>query len=504
MEIPKKIRNLPESPKGLYRWILSDVVKNTYIVYNRKKNKCFCTRCGNVFDFDACDIVPSHNEQCDCPSCDCLATYKAEGRGRAGLTELTRILDFVRRGRTVYGVLMDIDIGFEGRMPEISKRVAAVYVFNRKSQLYFKYHPGWYYGSERWEQPKKVNVPAVPRGSFYYPPKREGLHVYTDNFNIFEKTDLKYADIPDFFERMEMTGEELVRYMDLSLKYQSIELLRKSGFEQLVIRKIDEQSSRCINWRAKDIRSILKLDMKEIRVFRDKGLTPYALETYQKYKKQGMTFSLDEIDLIISMPIYGQTESVLSDRVGLEKSVKYIAAQNKEFGRYNSVRDYVDYLDDCEALGLDLRRKKILFPINLYEEHMRLVDLRMSMENKETDENIRKQVEKLGQLRKPFSHKGLVIVPAESSGQLAKESSVLGHCVKRYADGLAKGQFSIFFIRKIEEQDKPFYTLELKKNKVTQCRGEENCNMTEEIKEFVEAWLSKVVNAKPKKRKGVA
>ena len=57
---------------------------------------------------------------------------------------------------------------------------------------------------------------------------------------------------------------------------------------------------------------------------------------------------------------------------------------------------------------------------------------------------------------------------------------------------MAKQETLIFFVRKIEELDKPFVTLEysLKSKKVLQCYGNKNTKPEEKVLEFVnKKWL---------------
>ena len=49
----------------------------------------------------------------------------------------------------------------------------------------------------------------------------------------------------------------------------------------------------------------------------------------------------------------------------------------------------------------------------------------------------------------------------------------------------------IFFIRRKEEPEKPYYTLEWH-GKVVQCRGSHNCDMTPEVKAFVQIFQEKM------------
>ena len=76
---------------------------------------------------------------------------------------------------------------------------------------------------------------------------------------------------------------------------------------------------------------------------------------------------------------------------------------------------------------------------------------------------------------------------AQSQKELNCESSALNHCVRTYGDKVSRGETVIYFIRRKDEPDKPFYTLEIKPDGTfVQCRGEYNCSMTEEVKDFTE------------------
>ena len=91
----------------------------------------------------------------------------------------------------------------------------------------------------------------------------------------------------------------------------------------------------------------------------------------------------------------------------------------------------------------------------------------------------------------------LFIRPAASYGEFVKEGKTLFHCVARYAKSHSTGGTNIFFIRCVDEPDKPYYTLELKLPQgkapyVEQNRGSHNCARTEEVARFEAAWLEHI------------
>ena len=102
---------------------------------------------------------------------------------------------------------------------------------------------------------------------------------------------------------------------------------------------------------------------------------------------------------------------------------------------------------------------------------------------------------------------GIFIRPAETQSELKREGEFLHHCVAGYAERHANGGTAIFFIRRSEEPEVPWYTLELDEKNLTvrQNRGKHNCARTEEITEFENLWLEEIKVRKGKqKRSNVA
>ena len=90
-----------------------------------------------------------------------------------------------------------------------------------------------------------------------------------------------------------------------------------------------------------------------------------------------------------------------------------------------------------------------------------------------------------------YENKNFLIRPVESHKELIIESKILDHCVRTYAERVALHKTMIFFVRKQECVDDPFVTLELKDNKIVQCRGKRNTRPSDEVVSFVNAWCRK-------------
>ena len=84
---------------------------------------------------------------------------------------------------------------------------------------------------------------------------------------------------------------------------------------------------------------------------------------------------------------------------------------------------------------------------------------------------------------------------------MINEGKVLDHCVAQYARDHAKALTSIFFVRRLDEKDKPYYTLEWKDGEINQNHGYKNKKQTEEILAFEREWLKHVAAVDAEKGK---
>lgn len=491
--VNKLLEKLPLAPYGVENWIYTNIIENTYIIFDNKQQKAACTRCGKKFPMKYVTNV-AHNTKTHCPKCGASAEYKANHYGRKKLTEYFRVLLFTHRGKTVYGTLFEIIADFSsfGR-PVLSRWLSALYVFKENEQHYYKHHAGWLYGEEHWTEQKKVNLPAPPRGSFWYPSKFDKTELYMDNLeNVFKKSCLKYHYDRDFFEGYEISAYGMVRYISATLRYQAIELLRKAGFERLVVSYIaGHRYKNALYIRGKTLKSILRLPKRWHKKVRDMELDLAELRTFQNLSEP-----LKEACNIAFLQKYdraGYYREDIERFVPFEKAVLYTASQNAEMVTYR------DYLECAYLLGEELNRNHNLYPKNLLQEHDRVTAMR-EVQGKGLQTGMQRTVEMCKEEFPEYRKGSLLIRIAESQQELNKESRVLTHCVKTYGEKMAKGKTYIFLIRKIEDSDTPYYTLELSpEKKMLQCQGEHNCSMTDEVKAFVDEWL-KEINKKSRKK----
>ena len=178
----------------------------------------------------------------------------------------------------------------------------------------------------------------------------------------------------------------------------------------------------------------------------------------------------------------------------LKKYFDYIEKQNI------SDRLYLDYLNACNHLGIDMSLKCNLFPKDFMYQH----DLRVAQyaELKAIAEANQKQelMQRFCEVAKkylPLQHNkrsAFICVIAKSPADLIREGELMHHCVGRmnYDIRFAQEESLIFFVRMKEQPDKPLVTLEysLKTHRVLQCYATHNTKPDENVLHYVnKIWL---------------
>ncbi len=146
-------------------------------------------------------------------------------------------------------------------------------------------------------------------------------------------------------------------------------------------------------------------------------------------------------------------------------------------------------IPEC-LLNKDYRKLRLLHDRvqNVYYEHRSLIESEKSVKLNEQYSNNYLPLAKNFE----FQNNKYIIKACEKLEELTKEGMQLHHCVGSYKNSVSQGKEYILFLRKVEEPDTPFYTIDITPDKnVKQIHGSCNCNMTEEIKPFIYEWAEK-------------
>lgn len=270
---------------------------------------------------------------------------------------------------------------------------------------------------------------------------------------------------------------DLFEYINLWINYPKIELLMKAGCIRII-------KDICHFGIYNNHPYILNsLDKKGIDMLRKYNMTYKETKTYIDMKINDYKLLKKAAAIGYDQRIRNELLNSIGNLYREAKIINYIYKTG-----YNLI-NYKDYIEWCVHLGKNMTNKKIMFPDDPEKMHNIIYKEFQAFENKVYDQKIydfSKILEKYD-----YENKLLQIRPARSQKELINESEKLDHCVRTYAKKMARKETSIFFIRRKQQINEPYVTLEMKENKIIQCRAKRNYRPDDDVIDFVNCWAKK-------------
>ena len=161
-----------------------------------------------------------------------------------------------------------------------------------------------------------------------------------------------------------------------------------------------------------------------------------------------------------------------------------------------------DYWKSCMDLNEGRVPESLRWPRDIKAAHD---DMAASIKYKE-DAELAAMFESRSEEMREYAYEsatlGMCIRVCETQAEMITEGKVLNHCVGRYTKDHAKGRTTIFLLRRTEEPDKPYYTLEWKNHRINQNHTKNNKLQTAEVLAFEQEWLAHVEKIERKNRNG--
>lgn len=313
----------------------------------------------------------------------------------------------------------------------------------------------------------------------------------------------KYSGYDDYLSRFNsyysyshLKAINIIKYLDFYSRFPKMEYLIKSGFEKLVYDILEgKPSHRTLNWKGATLEKILKINKREMAIFKSLNDCSFEmLAIFQSLKAQGL-LNDEELKAAKILKTCAGTVTDLKLVINADKPSRIVKYLNKQRENYPdqyrhlgaAYLDFCDLLKDMKILGIKAA-KKTLYYKNLHRHHMNLNKQVVIKVDELKDQQFKNRLNQLDKYR--FENKDLAILPVESSKQLIQEGKELGHCVGGYVDRHAKGETNIFLLRKKEDLEKPYFTIEIDKNfeRIVQCRGKSNIGIS--TNKAADAFLS--------------
>lgn len=435
-----------------------------------------------------------HRETGVCPFCGSKAIWYGKRFGKKGLTQYVPVMFVKKRNGTVYLCTCWLRRDYEDTLtPQTYFLVTYSY----------RLRPGC---AEMWENHCYYNryneEPRADEYAYYltdwmkkhYAPLRDvtgNVSYYVIGLRRLRGTFLQYVGAGDCRNRSG-TYYDLTKRLMLACHY-PIEMLEKLGLScfvrDLMFGVVNKE---IIDYTQKDPRRALGLngaELKELQKYNGKVL---LLRLRKRLLKRGYAESIENCAdylLLCNNDINKLVRMVEKLGTPPGKIRRYLAGQINQCGhmayggfttRLAAWQHYVDYLNFCGDLELDVRDRLVAFPKDLRKAHDEKAKMAVAVQH----ERMLRQNAALLEERKQqmaarmdkyeFAFGGFVIVFPLMEEEIIFEGKTLRHCVGGYAERHISGETTILFLRRAEFLDTPLATIEMNGNRIVQVHGYRN------------------------------
>jgi hypothetical protein len=406
--------------------------------------------------------------------------FKSPGRVR----EMSEIKEII--------LMLKTEDGFVSRYFDARRTSSAYgenYKLTEKARVSYNGKRTWtYYNSNGYSEPKDISWWDRTGGYGNYKVTYGSGALYYSNLDeVLKDTTFKYCAIkilaahkPGF----------IINHECFFLRFERarfIEYFIKMGLYNLANDYVWHSWSDKINEHGRNMNEILKLTKENINRLIKLDGNLYTLELLQIEQNSWKRFDDDQLKYIGANNITLRNLNEVMKYTTVYRAIRYLESKKNIASPDKALQLWVDYIENCKILKNDLKNEFVLFPHKLKEAHDIAYKAVVDMKN-ENKEKLFKQIMIEAELRYTYETQTFAAVVPKSADEIRREGQTLHHCVGSYVDRVLEGKTLIMFIRRKEEMNKPFYTMEVCKGEIIQVRGEYNHDMTEPVKRFVESF----------------
>lgn len=510
-QIDATMKEVPELPKDFDKWVIKNCFKET-LFYERERPykwpKVYCTHCGQWMDAPA--GKPVHGAEIKCPKCGVDATYRSWNKQKYVTDEtdvaiLQRLKDrsgYILRSFHVK-LKREHDKGWEttefSKFEDVRQRMSLEL---RREEL-FEYGEYKYTGVNRWcHQCRKSQFG-------YYNYRFGNTLMYTPNLKR-ELKDKPFVgmNLKKMFRGGERKRVDPTYILGILNDFPFIEYLQKSGLHTLISEIMrGNVNPDFFDSNAKRINEVLKLNKQEFARLKKIDGGKNVVQALRHEQNSGSRLTDENLHYIKENKI--DTKDILTTALRTEMTLKRMLnylikqADKNKMGFQETRRLYNDYLDMAEERGMDITDEIVSRSARMHEYHDRYAEEKNREEKKKRDQEVDR---KFPQIRKDhkknaehftFETKEYVIVVPEKASDITREGRLQHHCVgasDQYMNKMAERETFILFLRRQEDKNVPYYTLEVKwDGSVIQWYGAYDRKPDKEkITKILDLWTEKV------------
>ena len=151
-----------------------------------------------------------------------------------------------------------------------------------------------------------------------------------------------------------------------------------------------------------------------------------------------------------------------------------------------STIDYIDYLFDCDRIGMKNKHPKDFRSANT--EVTRIINEQIKREEEYRIKNSKKIIKKLSAELPSKSVSGIVISPVRSVEELRESAKYMQNCIMSYMNKYITGKCFLYIVR--DDSGKILANVELDKSQIIQIRGRYNSSVPKKISNIIKKMVS--------------
>lgn len=484
----KQMAKIPPLPEGFDKWIEDEgTLDSNFILYKRKgkKTEAFCTHCGETFttmvkmqhnagDPDRYDYKVRHNYMC--PKCNAILATKAWGKQRELKTTDNVVImqpadEYVAFSKfRVVKKFRRVDNFPNGEkwerymvVPETLRVLANRISFESVESYEIRVVP--LLKKEMWAE--------VKEGGYYGLPDRRPMNIgegtlYTKNLEEVLKGTSVNPVVAELFLKREIKYPQSSFISAAAKRY--IEYLLKAGLTRLANQAVREHIG--ANAEAKNLKDLLDLDGQQLYELKQVNGNTCAVAALKYAEEHGEKLNRETLQYIADQHIDPAELGMQRTHMSLQRTVHYLAKQSQILkAPFHDVRRlYKDYLSMAYERGMDLTDDIVRHTPKLRILHDRYAEEKNINDAVNAGAGLNKRfrqiAERYAENSEHFQYErsGLVIVVPTCAADIKMEGALQHHCVgasDTYMNRMNKGESFILFLRKKEDPQTPYYTLEV-------------------------------------------
>lgn len=466
----EEMKLIPKIPEKLSEWMHRKCNDEFWLIYEYKKGQkmAYCSRCHQTVEVKglkngAHKKCPACGAECKCNPAGRLMQRQYTGwyHGRViqkikgGIVERKFTQRESYRGKNYKNPAVVLEEDERIIIPETGKPRRYVWSLYKNKYRRWCLDKGWI--------PENFKTYGMDHAAKNYPPtlKEAGKSP------IMQKS--SYSLWPK-----ECRVLTLAEYLVVEQGNPAVEKLAKIGMFEMASEMIRMHYDKdLLSESETELAKMLKIDgqrLKRLRMRPESGIT--ALMWMQREKKQNTIWPDDMISDFDKNKLQPKILNYLPHKAMTEIQVwNYLKKQSAIIGEDmgQAFTTWNDYLNMAESMKMDVRNSRILRPKNVRIAHDELVILKNTNGMEKEAKGIEKKFPKVnGNLPKlakfEFKDKKYCIIAPKAVLDIVREGRILQHCVhtcEYYFSRISTDESYLFFLRRMDHPDMPWYTLEV-------------------------------------------